>query len=159
HAIRELLDGDGFRDRHLADELFLGLVVRVAFEALHATAERSDRAFTLLAGTECGHKGQTSAPPLGTGSGRLRGRRRPGRSTGPAGGGALGGIGLGRGGFRRLPRRNRRYNLWLVLGLGGGVLGLLLGLSVGVFLVAPAVLLFPLASFRGVALNLLTRLA
>ena len=40
HAVGELLDGDGFRNCHFADELFFWLVCGMALKSLHAAAER-----------------------------------------------------------------------------------------------------------------------
>ncbi len=50
HAVGEFLNGDRFRDRHVADQLFLRLVRRVALEALGAAAERGDRALAHFVG-------------------------------------------------------------------------------------------------------------
>ena len=72
HAVGEFLDGDGFRDRHFADELVLRLVVAVTVQTLGAAAERRDRAFAHLVGGERGHERQTAAALL---DGRRRGLR------------------------------------------------------------------------------------
>ena len=61
HAVGEFLDRDRFRDRHLADELFLRLVGGVALQALGAAAERGDRTFAHFVGVERGDQRQAAA--------------------------------------------------------------------------------------------------
>ena len=49
HAVGQFLDGDRFRDRHFAGDLFLRLVA-MAGHALNAAAERGDRTFAHFVG-------------------------------------------------------------------------------------------------------------
>ena len=86
HAVGEFLDGDRFRNDHLADELFLRLVRGMALQALGAAAERGDRALAHVVGSERGDDGQAAALLLRTGLVRglgrqdRRGRRRRDRA-------------------------------------------------------------------------------
>ncbi|MGY4283419.1 hypothetical protein ACVWXO_002639 [Bradyrhizobium sp. LM2.7] len=66
HAVGEFLDGDRFRNDHLADQLFLRLVRNVTFQALGAAAERRDRALAHVAGAERGDERQAAALLLRT---------------------------------------------------------------------------------------------
>ena len=68
HAVGEFLDGDRLRDRHFARNLFLRLAVAMAVHALHAAAERGDRALANLVGAERGDDGQPAAALLGAGA-------------------------------------------------------------------------------------------
>ena len=61
HAVGELLDGDGFGNRHFADELLLGLVGDLALESLHAPAERGVGTLALLVLLERGDQGEPAA--------------------------------------------------------------------------------------------------
>ena len=75
HAVRELLDGDQFRDHHLAGNLFLRFVRRpMAGDSLRASAEGGDRALPLVAIAERGHDGQAAAA-FGFGGAAHRSRR------------------------------------------------------------------------------------
>ena len=80
HAIGELLDRDGLRDRHFARDLFLGLVAMTG-HALHAPAEGGDRALAHFVGRKRGDHGQSAAALFGAAARRLRRRRRPRRRT------------------------------------------------------------------------------
>ena len=83
HAVGEFLNGDRFRNRHLADQLLLLLIGRMALEALGAAAERGDRALAHVVGGERGDDGQAAALLLRT---RLvRGLRRRRRTRSAAG--------------------------------------------------------------------------
>src|SRR5207245_9571149 len=77
HAVRQLLDGDRFRNGYFADELFFRLVGGMRLQPLDAAAKRCDRALALLVGAERGHDREPSAILLRAGAGRLRSRRRP----------------------------------------------------------------------------------
>ena len=48
HAVREFLNGDGFRNRHFAHKLFLRLIAGMAFEPLGAATERGDGTLALV---------------------------------------------------------------------------------------------------------------
>src|SRR5690606_13008748 len=80
HAVGEFLDRDGFRNRHLARDLFLVLVAAMAGHALNATTERGDRALTHIVGAEGIDHRETSAALLCT-TDRTRRRLRRSRST------------------------------------------------------------------------------
>ena len=67
HAVGELLDGDRFRNDHLADQLFLRLVRDVTLQALGAAAERGDRALAHVVGIERRDERQAAAFLLRTG--------------------------------------------------------------------------------------------
>ena len=54
HAVGEFLDGDGFRDRHFAGDLFLRLVRGWPLHALDAAAERRHRALAHFVGGKRG---------------------------------------------------------------------------------------------------------
>ena len=78
HAVGEFLDIDGFRDHHLANELFLRLVRRMSLEPLGAAAERRDRALAHIVRIEGCNQRQAAALLLRRG---LRGRLRCGGGT------------------------------------------------------------------------------
>ena len=59
--VGQFLDGNRFRDRDFADQLFLRFVRRVALQALSAAAERSDRALAHVVGIERGDERQAAA--------------------------------------------------------------------------------------------------
>ena len=61
HAVGELLDGDGLRNRDFAHELFLRLVGRMALQPLHAAAEGCDGTLAHFVGIERGHQREPSA--------------------------------------------------------------------------------------------------
>ena len=155
HAVGELLDGDGLRDRHLADELFLGLVGDLALEPLHAPAECGVGTLALLVLFQRGDQCEPAAPLLRAGTGRL------------GGGGGARGAGTAARGSRRLfllrldGRAARAGRQCGPLGfiLAEALLGLLLGLALGLLFVAAAILLLALARLRGVALQPLAALA
>ena len=89
HAVGQFLDGDRFRERHFAGDLFLGLVVAVAAHALDAAAERGDRALAHLVGGKRGHDGEAAAALFAAAARRLRRRRRTRRHAAAAGARAL----------------------------------------------------------------------
>ena len=95
HAIGQLLDGDCFRNRHFADDLFLRLAVAVAGHALDAPAEGGNRAFAHLVGGKSGHDGEPTATFLGDAR-RLGRRRRTRRHAAASATGSLILIGLKR---------------------------------------------------------------
>src|SRR5262249_52838159 len=135
HAVGELLDGDEFRDRDLADELVLGLArVEVLHAPLGAAHERGFRMLAHLVGLQSGHQGEAGAALLAT-----TGSRCLGRSGGPCGTAgtarawrfillSLGNLGAGE-------RSNRELGLDLFLA-AEPLLGFLLGLALA-FLVMP----------------------
>ena len=65
HAVGKFLDGDEFRDRHLADQLVLGIGVAMTGQPLGAAAERRDRTLAHLVGGERGHQREPAAALLG----------------------------------------------------------------------------------------------
>ncbi len=82
HAVGELLDRDRLGDRHFAGDLFLRLVVAVPGHALHAAAERGDRALAHFVGGKSGDDGEAAAAFFGAAAGRFGCRRRPRRCAG-----------------------------------------------------------------------------
>ena len=178
HAVGEFLDRDRFRDRHLADQLFLRLVRGVSLQALGAAAERGDRTLAHVVGVERGDQRQAAAFLLrarlvGGLGGRRRGawrrrgrggsgadlhprrnrrRQRPGRAR--AAPQQPDGLPAGRaaaGGSRSSGRRRRRG---LGLGLAKSLLGLDFGLALG-FLFQPVPFFLGLAAgFGGLAFGL-----
>src|SRR5262249_12540060 len=151
HAVGELLDGDGFRNGDLADELFFRLVGGVRLQPLDAAAEGRDRALALLVGAERGHDREPSAVFLPAAAGGFRRRRRPRRA-----GTAACARGLVVVGLERRPRAGpcRRDAV-----LAEALLGLLLGLELGLEVVFAALLFVDLARLGGLAFGALGGLA
>src|SRR5262249_15266451 len=152
HSVGEFLDGDGLRDRHLADELLLGLIGDLALEPLHAAAERGVRALALLVLFERGDQGEAAAALLGPGAGRLGGGRGT-RGTGTATRGSRRFFLLG------LERCRARAGGGALFLLAEALLGFQLGLALGFLVVAAAILLLALARLGGLALDLFAALA
>ena len=141
HAVGEIGDGDGFGNRHLAHELFLRLVGRVALEALGAAAERGDRTFAHFVGAQGGNQRETSAFL------RRGGARR--RRTGGGRTGGTGSAGTARHarrvvvlGFNDFAASNRLLDLFLD---HQALLGDFAGLALGFFLDLVARVFFALA--------------
>src|SRR5829696_8640060 len=85
HAVRELLDRDRLRDNDLAGELLLRLGGAVAGQALHAAAERGERARALVLAAGRGRDRQPAAVAVAARRPRrLRRRDDPGRHAGAA---------------------------------------------------------------------------
>src|SRR4029079_3670004 len=153
HAVGEFLDRDRFRDRALADQLFLRLVGGVALQALGAAAERGDRTLAASVGVQRGDQRQAAALLLRARLvGGLGGRDGAHGAAGAApdlartfvfigtvGGNARGArgrrgcarTGCGRAGSRRGGSRccGRRRGRGLGLGLAKSLLGLDFGLA------------------------------
>ena len=152
HAVGQFLNGDRFRDRDFARDLFLRLVA-VSGHALNAAAERCDGALAHFVGRQCGHDGQTSAAlfTANAGARRLRRRRRPYDSAAGAAAGStrslvLFGL-LGRARRTELERRCRVA--------AEALLGHFVGLALGLFVVLAAIFFVALARFRGDAVDAL----
>ena len=161
HAVGELLDGDDLRDRHLAHQLFLGLVGGMPLgQALHAAAERRHRALALLIRRERGDQGEPAAALFRAGPGRFRGRCGSRRAAGsPHRARALLFIGFlnrsARAGRNRGNQGCRRRGGLGLLVLAEALLGFGLRLALGLFVVAAALVLLALARLGGLAFDLL----
>ncbi len=145
HAVGELLDGDGFRDGDLADELFFWFVGRVSLQPLHAAAKSRYRALALFVGAERGHHGEPAAILLRSAARRPRRRRgsRCARTAACARNILL--VGLERGARARPCNRDGV--------LAEAFLRFLLGLEFGLEVVLAAPLFIGLARFGGLALG------
>ena len=160
HAVGEFLDIDGFRDDHLANQLFLRLVRLMSLQALGAAAERRDRALAHVVGIERGDQRQASAllrrRRLGGG---LGGSRRADNAAGAATDLArtfvlVGDVGGNTGGARG-GDRGAGGGCRTGLGFAKAFFGFEFGLALG-FLVLPVALFLGLAAgFGGFALGLL----
>ena len=168
HAVGEFLDGDGFRDRHFANQLFLRLVRRMALEALGAAAERGDRTLAHVVGAERGHQRQAAALLLRRRlGGGLRCHDRAGDAAGATADLArtfilVGGVGGNAGRARRRCRGGAAVVRGAAAGCGGlglgfaeTLLGFEFGLALGFFVGAVAFFLGLAAGFGGFALGLL----
>ena len=172
HAVGEFLDGDGFRDNHLADQLLLRLVRGVALEALGAAAERGDRALAHVVGSERGD--HSEAPALLLRRRLVGGLRRGDGTHGAARPAAHQARALVffhfRGDAGCACRRYRRAGRWSGCRRRGGrgagglslaetLLGFEFGLALGLFVVAMALFLGLAAGFGGFAFGLLDAFA
>src|SRR5215831_813855 len=151
HAVGEFLDGDGFRNDDLADELFFRLVGRMPLQPLHAAAKRRDRSLALFVGAERGYDRQTAAAFLPAAARRLRRWCRSRRAGSAAGARDIILVGLERGPCAR-PRRQHGV-------LAETLLRLLFGLELGFKVVFAAPLLIGLARLRSLTLGSLGGLA
>ena len=168
HAVGEFLDGDGLRDRHLADELLFGLVGGMPLgQALHAAAERRHRALAFLAGIESRDDREPAALLLGSGPRRLRRGDRPRDTTAGSADGSRrlflvglldGGPHIDRRGGGRCRCRCRRRGLGLLV-LAEPLLGFGLGPALGLVVVAAPLVLVVLARLGGVAFHTLAGFA
>src|SRR5581483_1071623 len=155
HAAGEILDADRLRDRHLADQLLLGLAGGLALQALSAAAERRYRTLALFVGTKRGDDGEAPALLLGA---------RTRRGGWPRGCGTCGAAATARTrrfflfGFEHAAasRRGRRT---LALVFAEALFGDLVGLAFGLFVVAAALFLVAFAHVRSFALGALGRFA
>src|SRR5262249_9004126 len=145
HAVGELLDGDGFRNGDLADELFFGLVGGVPLQPLDAAAEGGDGSLALVVGVERVRVRRPSAFFLPAATRRFRRRRRSRRA-----GTAACARGLILVGLERRPRSGpcRRDAV-----LAEALLRLLLGLDLGFEVVFATLLFVGLACFGGLAVG------
>jgi hypothetical protein len=176
HAVGEFLDRDRFRDRHLADELFLRLVGGVALQPLGAAAERGDRTFAHFVGVERGDQRQAAAVLrrcrlVGGLGGRDGAHGAAGAAAnlartfvfiGTVGSNARGArgrhccsrTGASRAGCGRSGRSGRRRRRGLGLGLAKSLLGLDFGLALGFLFLAVPFFLGLAAGFGGLAFGL-----
>ncbi len=166
HAVGEFLDGDGFRDDHLADQLLLRLVRGVPLQALGAAAERGDRALAHVIGSERGDHGEAPALLLrrrlvvvfGAATGRMTPpgprRTRRGPSSSSASAATLGARVAGATAAGRRRRRCRGGRGAGGLSLAETLLGFEFGLALGLFVVAMALFLGLAAGFGGFAFGL-----
>jgi hypothetical protein len=157
HAVGEFLDRDGFRNRHLADQFFLGLV-GMALEPLRTAPERGDRPLPDLVLAERGDEGQSAAPLFADaprGRPRRRCRTRHTARTAPCGAWSL--FFLRRELLCAGSGSHRDFRLGLVF--AEALLCLLLGLALGFLVVAATVLLLALARLGGFTLGLLGQFA
>src|SRR6185503_19473905 len=145
HAVRELLDGDGLRDRDFALQLFLVLIVAMTGHALRAPAERCDRTFAHLVGGQRGHEGEAAALLRCTAARRFRSRRRnAGRAHTAARRAAIIIVGL--------RRNDARAFCTCGFFLAKALLRNFVSLALGFLVVTPALLLGALARLGGLAL-------
>ena len=147
HAVGQFLDGDRFWNDHFAGDLFLGLAIAVAADALNAAAERGDRTFAYLVGGKCSDDGEAAAALFAAAARRLWApapavppRRRRGGAVRGASSSSASSVG-------RAPGLGR-------CGIGAeALLGDLVGLAFGFLVVLAAFFFVELACFRGGALG------
>src|SRR5260370_1112128 len=145
HAVGKLLDGDGFRNRDLADEFFFRFVGRVSLQPLHAATKCRHRSLALFIGAECSDHREAAAIFLPRAACRLRCRRRSRRARTAPCARDLFLVGLER---RPCAGPSRRYGV-----LAETFLRLLLGLELGFELVLATPLFVGFARFGGLALS------
>ena len=157
HAVREFLDGDGFRDGDFAHELFLLLAVAMTGHALRAPAERGDGAFAHFVGIERGRQREAAALLRGAGARRLRSGCGTRQSAADAAPRRAAVVVFGFGG--QLARDRAEAGLGFFFLAAETLLGDFVGLALGLFVVAAAVFLGALARLGGLALGALDRVA
>src|SRR5215468_2941684 len=145
HAVGKLLDGDGFRNRDLADEFFFRFVGRVSLQSLHAATKCRHGTLALFVRAERSDHRESAAIFLPGAARRLWCRRRSRRArTAPR---AWDVVVVG---LQRRPRAGpcRHYGL-----LAETFLRFLLGLDLGFEVVLATPLFVGLARFGGFALS------